>query len=82
MNSFYVSAKSGDQINAWFYKIAADLAGVTLNKEAIETYQKVISANILNYMVSQEELNKVEEEVKEVKIRKEQIKKKNRCIIF
>ena len=55
---------------------------MTLNKEAIETYQKVISADILNYMVSQEELNKVEEEVKEVKIRKEQIKKKNRCIIF
>ena len=36
MYNFYVSAKTGDQVNACFYKIAADLSGVKLEKSDIE----------------------------------------------
>jgi len=36
MYSFYVSAKTGDQVTSCFTKIAADLAGVELSKPAIE----------------------------------------------
>lgn len=34
--SFYVSAKSGDQVQSCFYKIAADLAGIEVSKPLIE----------------------------------------------
>ena len=34
--SFYVSAKSGDQVTSCFYKLAADLAGVEVSKPMIE----------------------------------------------
>lgn len=30
--SFYVSAKTGDQVTSCFYKIAADLAGIEITK--------------------------------------------------
>ena len=30
--SFYVSAKTGDQISSCFYKVAADLAGIEISK--------------------------------------------------
>ncbi len=38
--SFYVSAKTGDQVNSCFYKIAADLAGIQITKPLIEVTQK------------------------------------------
>ncbi len=38
--SFFVSAKTGDQVTSCFYKIAADLAGVKLTKPIIEVTQK------------------------------------------
>ena len=34
--NFYVSAKTGDQVTACFYKIAADLSGVKVTKNDIE----------------------------------------------
>ena len=82
LSSYYVSAKTGDQVNTWFYNIAANLSGVTLSNDIIEIKQKVITADILNYMVNQEELKKAEEEIREVKVRKDQIKKKSRWTIF
>jgi Ras-related protein Rab-28 len=36
MHSFFVSAKSGDNVAAMFYRIAADLAGVTLTKPELQ----------------------------------------------
>jgi hypothetical protein len=38
MKSFYVSAKTGDNVNTCFHKVAADLAGITLSKP--EVYPK------------------------------------------
>ena len=35
MRSFYVSAKTGDNVNTCFHKVAADLAGVTLTKPEV-----------------------------------------------
>ena len=34
--SFYVSAKSGDQVNSCFFRIAADLAGIEVQKPMLE----------------------------------------------
>lgn len=36
MNQYYVSAKTGDQVNTVFLQTAANLAGVTLSKPAID----------------------------------------------
>ena len=80
--NFYVSAKTGDQVNAWFFKIAADLSGVKLSKEIIQMQQKVVTADILNYMQNQEDLLRAEEEIEAAKKKKEQTKKKSRCVIF
>ena len=45
--SYYVSAKTGDQIPQVFYKIAADLAGIEIPKNTIETVvQKSVRAEI------------------------------------
>ena len=45
--SFYVSAKTGDQINTCFYKVACDLAGIQLTKPLIEVTQKHVVAEIV-----------------------------------
>ena len=34
--SFFVSAKTGDQVQSCFYKIAADLAGIEISKPELE----------------------------------------------
>jgi len=36
MFSYFVSAKSGDNVNAAFFRVAADLAGVTLTNPEID----------------------------------------------
>lgn len=38
MSSYYVSAKSGENVNAMFYKIAADLANISVSKTEIEAH--------------------------------------------
>mmetsp|Transcript_14534 Transcript_14534/g.14143 ORF Transcript_14534/g.14143 Transcript_14534/m.14143 type:complete len:80 (-) Transcript_14534:140-379(-) len=45
--SFYVSAKTGDQISSCFFKIAADLAGIEVSKPTIEITQKQVVAEIV-----------------------------------
>ena len=35
MKSFYVSAKTGDNVSTCFHKVAADLAGITLTKPEV-----------------------------------------------
>ena len=37
MYSYFVSAKTGDNVNSAFYRIAADWAGVVMTKPEIET---------------------------------------------
>ena len=36
MYSYFLSAKTGDQVNSTFYRIVADLAGIVLTKPEIE----------------------------------------------
>ena len=49
MYSYFVSAKSGDNVNSCFFRIAGDLAGVVLNKNEIELSSKVIAAEIVKH---------------------------------
>ena len=49
LHSYFLSAKTGDQVYNTFLKIAADLAGVKLTKTQIETSQTPVKAEILNY---------------------------------
>jgi len=49
MYSYFVSAKSGDNVNSCFFRIAGDLAGVVLNKSEIELSSKVIAAEIVKH---------------------------------
>lgn len=47
--SYFVSARSGDQVHPSFYRIAADLAGVTLSKPEMEVAQKPMRAELINH---------------------------------
>merc|ERR1711865_1135336 len=49
MYSYQMSAKTGDQVNSCFYRIAADLAGVVLTKPEIEVSAQVVAAPIIKY---------------------------------
>mmetsp|Transcript_147 Transcript_147/g.371 ORF Transcript_147/g.371 Transcript_147/m.371 type:complete len:234 (+) Transcript_147:168-869(+) len=49
MRSFYVSAKTGDNVNTAFYRVASELAGVALTKPEVEVAAKVIKAEIVDY---------------------------------
>ena len=44
MYSYTMSAKTGDQVNACFYRIAADLAGVVLTKPEVQVAQQCVRA--------------------------------------
>ena len=61
MYSYFVSAKTGDNVASTFYRIAADLAGVVLSKPEIEVVGKVVKAEIVNHpnKVDESELNQV-----------------------
>lgn len=49
MANFFLSAKSGDQVNYCFQKIAADILGIRLSKQEVEQSNRVIKADIVNY---------------------------------
>ena len=47
--SFFISAKTGDNVGTTLQRIAADLAGVVLSKPDQETAAKVVPAQIVNH---------------------------------
>jgi len=47
--SYFVSAKTGDQVHPSFFRIAADLSGVTLTKPEIDVTQAPTKAEIVNH---------------------------------
>lgn len=49
MASFFLSAKSGDQVNYCFQKMAADILGIRLSKQEVEQSNRVIKADIVAY---------------------------------
>ena len=49
MYSCFMSAKTGDNVAACFYRVAADLAGVVLTKPELEVASKVVKAEIVNH---------------------------------
>ena len=57
MFSYFVSAKTGDNVSSAFFRVAADLAGVTLSNPEIDTQTKVVKAEIVNH--AQNELEPV-----------------------
>lgn len=46
---FLCSAKTGDQVNQAFFRIAADLAGIKLTKADVQVQGKTITAHIVNH---------------------------------
>lgn len=71
MYSYFVSAKTGDNVSSAFYRIAADLAGVVLTKPEIEVASKVITAEIVNHPNSADE----------AEMQSNPEPKKNKCVI-
>ncbi|CEL94612.1 unnamed protein product [Vitrella brassicaformis CCMP3155] len=49
MKSYFVSAKTGDQVASTFYRIAADLAGVELQRPEVEVAQRAVKAELINH---------------------------------
>merc|ERR1712032_1282559 len=47
--SYFVSARTGDQVHPSFFRIAADLAGVTLTRPEMEVAQKPTKAELINH---------------------------------
>ena len=80
MYSYLVSAKTGDQVFTSFYRIAADLSGVVLTSNDIESSQKVIKAEIVTY--AGEEKPPIQKTIPEVVSQDPPGKKKRKCVIF
>ncbi|XP_066029274.1 ras-related protein Rab-28 [Pocillopora verrucosa] len=49
LSSYYVSAKTADQISLCFQKIAAEVLGIRLTKNEMEQQSRVIKADIIQY---------------------------------
>ncbi len=47
--SFFVSAKSGDQVGLMTLQVAADLAGITLKKAELDGAARVVKAEVVNH---------------------------------
>ncbi|KAK9804325.1 hypothetical protein WJX72_006920 [[Myrmecia] bisecta] len=47
MYSYFVSAKTGDNVATTFYRVAADLAGIVLTKPEVEVAAKAVTAQII-----------------------------------
>ena len=48
-SGFLCSAKTGDQVNQAFFRIAAELAGVKLSRPDIQVQGKTITAHVINH---------------------------------
>jgi len=49
MFTYFVSAKTGDNVNTAFYRVAADLAGVGLSRPDLEVATRVVKAEIVDH---------------------------------
>mmetsp|Transcript_22727 Transcript_22727/g.74297 ORF Transcript_22727/g.74297 Transcript_22727/m.74297 type:complete len:227 (-) Transcript_22727:21-701(-) len=67
MKSFFVSAKTGDNVSTTFFKIASELSGVNLTKPELEVASKVVKAEIIEYQQGKGREAAVEGEEREVK---------------
>ncbi|KAG2781289.1 hypothetical protein JG687_00005728 [Phytophthora cactorum] len=56
LKSFFVSAKTGDQVNTTFRQVAADLAGISLTKTELEVEAPVLKAQIVNHEQNDSEI--------------------------
>ena len=57
MASFFMSAKSGDQVKQAFYTIAASVAGITIPQDELINQPSIIPATIIDYKRHDEEVN-------------------------
>lgn len=55
--SFFVSAKTGDNVATAFYRIVADLAGVILTAPDISNAAKVVTAQVINRPQAQDNIS-------------------------
>jgi Ras-related protein Rab-28 len=49
LKSYFVSAKTGDQVNAAFRQVASELAGISLSKADLDIDAPVLKAQIVNH---------------------------------
>ncbi|GLE09017.1 hypothetical protein PINS_up020544 [Pythium insidiosum] len=49
LKSYFVSAKTGDQVNATFRQIASELAGIVVTKADLDVETPVLKAQIVNH---------------------------------
>ena len=57
MASYFMSAKSGDQVKQAFYNIAASVAGITLSSEELIREPSMIPATIIDHKRHDENIN-------------------------
>eukprot|EP00953_Heterococcus_sp_UTEX-ZZ885_P023877 13098-Heterococcus_DN1.PRE.5 len=60
MHMFFMSAKSGDQVNACFHRLAAQLAGIKMSKaelQMLDGASNVVTAAIINHERHDPEVN-------------------------
>jgi Ras-related protein Rab-28 len=70
--SYFVSAKTGDNVASAFYRIVADIADIILTSPDISNAAKVITAQVINH--PQDELNS--------SMNKKHIRSQTRCCIM
>jgi Ras-related protein Rab-28 len=49
LQSFLVSAKSGESVNTMFQQIAAQILGITLSRIQVEEQHRVVKADIVKF---------------------------------
>jgi len=49
MSSHFISARTDDQVSLCFQKVAAQVLGVKLSKQDVDSQQKVVTAEIVTY---------------------------------
>ncbi|CAM9121856.1 unnamed protein product [Ascophyllum nodosum] len=57
MYTFFMSAKSGDQVNACFHRIAGHLSGIAFTRSQLDAAGRVVTANIVNHRRHDESVN-------------------------
>jgi len=74
---YFISARTGENVLPCFYRIAADLAGITLKKNQLQTLTKCLEASIVDYTQNNPYEKNVQDHVKDA-----QVKRKSRCNIM
>ena len=85
IKAYYCSAKTGDQVSSIFFRITAELAGVTVSKAEMEMVQKHVMAEIINHNEPPDKKILVDESEKAASVKaaaRQGVQSQKTCLFF